>query len=117
VAVTLGGSGLAVSRYSAHQEEAIELVRYLTEAEIGAMKAKERDIYHRQPDDPQLPQSKSEIVLRPSSVAGQAYEQISKAYISAVHSVLTGKEGAAHAAAELERQLITKTGFSTGPPQ
>jgi len=117
VAGTLGGSGLAVSRYSAHQPEAIELVRYLTKAEIGAMKAKERDIYHRQPDDPQLPQSTSEMVLRPSSVAGQGYEQVSRAYIDAVHSVLTGKQRAPQAAAELERQLITITGFRTGPPK
>ena len=81
------------------------------------MKAKERDIYHRQPDDPQLPPSKSELVLRPSSVAGQGYEQVSKAYIGAVHSVLIGKQGAPQAAAKLERQLITITGFRTGPPK
>jgi len=117
VAGTLGGSGLAVSRYSAHQTEAIELVRYLTKAEIGAMKAKERDIYHRQPDDPELPQSASELVLRPSSVAGQRYEQVSMAYIRTVHSVLTGKQRAPQAAAELERQLVAITGFKTGPPK
>ncbi len=81
------------------------------------MKAKERDIYHRQPDDPQLPQSKSELVLRPSSVAGQGYEQVSRAYIDAVHSVLTGKQGAPQAAAELEKQLKAITGFRVGPPK
>lgn len=81
------------------------------------MKAKERDIYHRRPDEPQLPQSKNELVLRPSSVAGQRYEQVSRAYISAVHSVLTGKQAAPQAAAELERQLIAITSFRTGPPK
>jgi len=81
------------------------------------MKAKERDIYHRRPDDPPLPQSTSEIVLRPSSVAGQGYEQVSRAYIGTVHSVLTGKKGAPQAAAELEKQLIAMTGFRAGPPK
>ena len=42
---------------------------------------------------------------------------VAKAYIAAVHSVLTGQSGAPEAAAELERQLIKITGFGTGPPK
>jgi hypothetical protein len=50
-------------------------------------------------------------------VTGSAYKQVSKAYIDAVHSVLTGQKKARDAAAELEAQLIEITGFSAGPPK
>jgi hypothetical protein len=56
------------------------------------------------------------IIARPSVAAGGAYKQVSKAYIDAVHSVLTGQRGAPEAAAELEKQMIETTGFSAGPP-
>src|SRR6185436_20166760 len=55
------------------------------------------------------------IVARPSVVSGGAYKQVSKAYIDAVHSVLTGHKTAAASAAELEKQLVAITGFKTGP--
>ena len=60
---------------------------------------------------------RASIVARPSVAAGSAYKQVSRAYIDAVHSVLTGKREAAEAAAELEKQLIEITGFSAGPPK
>jgi hypothetical protein len=40
---------------------------------------------------------------------------VSRAYIDAVHSVLTGQKQAPAAAAELEQQLIEITGFSAVP--
>jgi len=125
----LGGSGLAVSRHSAHLQEAIELVRFLIRAAIEAGK-EEEDFSLNKPqihDMPSVsnPQNQSEesgqhrsgVVSRPSSVTGSAYEQVSRAYMGAVHSVLTGQTGAPQAAAELEKQLVKITGFATGPPK
>src|SRR5258706_2603058 len=57
---------------------------------------------------------RASIVARPSVAAGSTYKQVSRAYIDAVHSVLTGQRGAPEAAAELEKQLIEITGFSAG---
>ena len=53
---------------------------------------------------------------RPSSLTGPKYEDITRAYIRAVHSVLTGKSTAPEAAADLEKALVGITGFKTGPP-
>ena len=60
---------------------------------------------------------RASIVARPSVAAGSAYKQVSRAYIDAVRSVLTGQRGAPEAAAELEKRLIEITGFSAGPPK
>ena len=56
------------------------------------------------------------VVARPSIVAGQKYEGVSRAYIGAVHSVLTGEKTSSVAAAELEKKLVEITGFRKGPP-
>jgi trehalose/maltose transport system substrate-binding protein len=125
----LGGAGLAVSRYSAHPKEAIELVRFLIRAKIQSSN-KGESASDNHPEIYNLPwvsnpqnysgksvQPNSGIVNRPSFETGRQYEQVSGAYISSVHSVLTGERGASEAAAELEKQLITLTGFRTGPPK
>jgi trehalose/maltose transport system substrate-binding protein len=56
------------------------------------------------------------IVSRPSNVTGKKYQEVTDAYIKAVHSVLTGEKGAAEAAAALEDELVHTTGFKKGPP-
>jgi trehalose/maltose transport system substrate-binding protein len=48
----------------------------------------------------------SEIVSRPSTVAGANYEAVSKAYTDALHSVLTGESTGPAAAATLENDLV-----------
>jgi trehalose/maltose transport system substrate-binding protein len=126
---TLGGSGLAVSRTAAHPREAIELIRFLLrrDAELGRVREhtevpKELELFElpeilkpfRQVPD--LSQHGSGVVTRPSLVAGQKYEQVSRAYIGAVHSVLTHQQSAPNAAAALEKELIRITGFRKGPP-
>jgi trehalose/maltose transport system substrate-binding protein len=58
----------------------------------------------------------SGVVSRPSTVAGQKYEDVAHAYIRAVHSVLMGKTSAPEAAAGLEKELVGITSFKTGPP-
>ena len=65
----------------------------------------------------QLSQQSSRLGIRPSNVTAQRYEQVTRAYIQAVHSVLTGQKGAPEAAAELEKQLIQITGFRPSPPK
>lgn len=57
------------------------------------------------------------MVSRPSNVAGLAYENVTKAYIEALHSVLLRKTSAPEAAAALEKQLVAITGFKTGQPK
>ena len=128
-ASTLGGSGLAVSRHSVHPKEAIELVRFLIRAQIQWNEEQERESTDQSEvydwpsvSDPQnhsenSSQRMSRVVSRPSIAAGLRYEQVTRAYMGAVHSVLTGQRDAPNAAAELEKQLIKITGFSTGPPK
>ena len=46
------------------------------------------------------------IALRPSTLTGKMYPNISRSYFKAVHAVLTHKKAAEMAAAELQRELI-----------
>jgi hypothetical protein len=48
---------------------------------------------------------------------GNKYEDVSRAYAGAVHSVLMGEKSAPEAAAELETELEHITGFPKGPPE
>ena len=50
-------------------------------------------------------------------MAGHTYEQVARAYIDAVHSVLTGEKDAPEAAAAVEKRLSQITGFPIGPPK
>jgi trehalose/maltose transport system substrate-binding protein len=56
------------------------------------------------------------IVSRPSNITGKSYQDVSDAYIQAVHSVLTGEKRAPEAAAALENELVRITGLKKGPP-
>jgi len=129
---TLGGTSLAVSRFSAHPHEALELVRYLSSGPMqiqrsGALSVPptRRRLYELsevlEPNPYFAPLSQAfrtgAVVSRPSDVAGKHYEDVTEAYIQAVHSVLTQKQSAPEAAAELEKQLIQITGFHPGPPK
>ena len=126
---TLGGYGLAVSRSSAHPQEAIALIRFLvaqeqqSRADLDHGPVVEPQLYdlpkilQASASSSQLSQQSSRLVSRPSNVTGHAYEDVTQAYIQAVHSVLTGKRRAPEAAAELEKQLIQITGFRPGPPK
>ena len=114
-----------------HQREAIALVKFLShnEAELEAasmsaelptgtalyrlptmLKAYSRSMPATQPPA-------DGIVSRPSTLLGRNYEDVSRAYAEAVHSVLTGKNSAPKAAADLETELEHITGFPKGPPE
>lgn len=125
----LGGNGLAVSRFSAHPKEAVELIRFLRQRDVQMLRGTEHSelpkefqlyelpaVLQMYPQLPSLRQNGGRVVARPSIVAGQKYEEVSRAYIGALHSVLTGERTAPAAAAELEKKLMEITGFKRGPP-
>ena len=127
---TLGGYGLAVPRSSAHSREAVALIRFLIAREQRSNAdpsdpgpAAKPQLYDLpqilQPDapSPQLSQQSSRLVSRPSNLTGHAYQDVTQAYIQAVHSVLTGERSAPLAAAALEKELVAITGFRTNPPK
>jgi len=124
----LGGNGLAVSRASTHAREAIELIRFLRRRD--AERAREdaqseppaRLALHELPAVLKpffLAESThpvAAVVARPSVVAGQRYEDVTRAYIREVRSVLIGERPAAAAAEALAQELVAITGFKRGPP-
>jgi trehalose/maltose transport system substrate-binding protein len=127
---TLGGAGLAVSRFSSHPREALELVRYLSSRDVQVKRSRMLlapptlpELY----DMPEVREANPRFVLlsegfrtgtvsRPSAVTGKQYEDVTEAYIRVVHSVLTGEKSAPDAAAALENELVGITGFQKGPP-
>jgi len=114
---TLGGIGLGVSRHSPHPSEAIEFVRYLIrsqlESEVALDKISGPPELHDLPSvlDPQKSKHRGGLVNRPSNLSNGKYEDVTRAYIRATHSVLTGERNAGDAAADLERELVRITGF------
>jgi trehalose/maltose transport system substrate-binding protein len=125
----LGGNGLAISRFSTHPAEAIQLIRYLRQRDAQFLRATEHSappsdshpyelptVLQLYPQLGQLRQGGGGVVARPSIAAGEKYEEVSRAYIGTLHSVLTGEITASTGAAALEKQLIEITGFKPGPP-
>jgi trehalose/maltose transport system substrate-binding protein len=127
---TLGGAGLAVSRFSAHPREAVELVRYLSRGDVQVNRSRALSQPPTLPALYELPEVlepnprftllsqafRTGTVSRPSNVTGKAYKAVTDAYIQAVHSVLTRERSAPDAAAALENELVRITGFKKGSP-
>jgi trehalose/maltose transport system substrate-binding protein len=127
---TLGGWGFGISRFSAHPREALELVRYLTRRDVQVKRSRVLSQPPTLPELYNLPEVlepnprfdllsrafRNGIVSRPSEVTGKKYQEVTDAYIRAVHSVLTGEKSAPEAAAALENELVRTTGFKKGPP-
>ncbi len=121
----LGGSGLAVSRYSAYPQEAVKLIHFLMRAQIESIEKRGRapgnqpEFYNAAPlsDHSDKSIQNAFVVHRPSIETGSQYTKVSTTFVGALHAVLTGQNGAPQAAAELEQQLIQITGFRPGPPQ
>jgi trehalose/maltose transport system substrate-binding protein len=128
---TLGGAGLAVSRFSTHPREALDLVRYLSRRDVQVKRSRVLsqpptlpELYHlpevleRNPRFKVLSQAfQTGTVSRPSDVSGKKYQEVTDAYIRAVHSVLDREKTAPEAAAALENELVRTTGFKKGRPQ
>jgi trehalose/maltose transport system substrate-binding protein len=127
---TLGGWGLAVSKFSTHRSEALELVRYLSRRDVQLKRARVLSQPPTLPELYNLPEVfepnprlnllskafRAGIVSRPSNVTGKKYQDVTDAYIQAVHSVLTGEKSASEASIALEDELVRTTGFKTGTP-
>ena len=97
-----GGWQLAVSKYSLHRREAIELVRYLAGDKVQKSRLLEGSqlptiaaLY----DDPEVkaaapfygvlkPILMGEAVARPSTITGPKYRAVSESYFTAVHEAL-----------------------------
>ena len=118
-ATTLGGQGYGVSRYSLHPREAAMLVRFLTSRNEQARRCRKSSNPPIMPElykDPEIlarnPYFSTILVayrkgtaVRPSTVAGKKYPDVSRAYFEAVHSVLSHKKLAPQAAADLQQEL------------
>lgn len=128
-ASTLGGNGLAISRDTAHPGEALELIRYLRQKDAEMIRsseksepAKEQELYEMPvviqlyPQFAKVREHGGAVVARPSIAAGAKYEEVTRAYIRVLHSVLAGEKPPAAGALELEKELVEITGFKPGPP-
>jgi trehalose/maltose transport system substrate-binding protein len=116
---TLGGLGLAVSRSSKHQAEAIAFVRFLLkkEAELDQQRTTSTPpkfpvlfeiptvltAYTHQQQNGGMPGAR--VAVRPSTVSGDKYSAVSAAYVQSLHSVLERKIDADAAAGSLQKQL------------
>ncbi|WGT51357.1 ABC transporter substrate-binding protein [Thioclava nitratireducens] len=117
-AATLGGWELAVSKYSKHQQEAIDLVKFLDNYESQ----KERAIVTSRPptltavyNDPDVAKEQPFIPLwkpvldgtlaRPSAAAKRKYNEASSLFWTAVHNTLSGDGSAEDNLAMLEAKL------------
>jgi trehalose/maltose transport system substrate-binding protein len=116
----LGGWQLAVSNYSRHPQEAVELVRFLTSREIqrqrsiaGSFAPTIPELY----DVPEVIEANpfyttlkdvffGGAVARPSAISGKAYAEVSFDYFTAVHNILTGQATPTEALTELETKLV-----------
>lgn len=124
----LGGNGLAVSRSSAHQKEALQLVRFLLnrEHQLEIQRANtpppQGPKFYNLPRvltayshiDPAEGGKIGRVIARPSTILGDKYEQVSLAYSEAVVSVLTKRQTAEQAVAQLQTSLEHITGFPGG---
>ena len=124
----LGGWALGVSRSSPHLAEAIKLVEFLTKRESERKAAHSRSSPGWQLQFYELPvllakqypwsvkagdKPGANVVSRPSNVSGPNYEEVSRVYDEAVHSVLARQSTASDAAEKLEQELVRITGFET----
>jgi trehalose/maltose transport system substrate-binding protein len=127
---TFGGLGLAVSKASQHQAEAIALVRFLLrkEAELEHQRAiSEPPTFPARFELPTILTAYQHLqvtggkpgahaVARPSTVTGEKYEEVSRTYVESLHAVLEGNVNAETAVAALEKQLEQITGFGATKP-
>jgi trehalose/maltose transport system substrate-binding protein len=126
---TFGGQGLTISGFSRHPQEDAALIRFLLRKGIqsfqnGALENLSSKVTYGGADtlrankaSPLAEASRANVVSRPTEVAPQVYDQVSKAYSGAIHSVISGEKGASEAASELEQDLVKITGLQPGPPE
>lgn len=117
-AAALGGWQLSVSKYSANPDAAAALAVYLTSPEIQKLRAigaslnptvmslyEDPEVLEASPFFGSLYDVFINATPRPSTVTGEKYNEVSVAYFTAVHSVLTGEQDAETAMTLLELDL------------
>ncbi len=117
-AATLGGWQLAVSRYSQHPDAAAAVAVYMTSydeqkrrAIVGSYNPTIMSLYEDEEVLEAVPFFGSlydvfiNAVARPSTISAPHYNEVSVAYFTAVHSILTGEQDAATAMELLELDL------------
>jgi len=130
-AAALGGWQLGVSAYSKHPQEAAQLLLYLVGPKTQKSNAinldwlpsdksvyQDKEVAQVHPFMPKLAGAGDQAVPRPSTVTGAKYTEVSTAYYSAVHDVLSGKTDARSALDDLEVKLqnILGSNFTIGEP-
>jgi trehalose/maltose transport system substrate-binding protein len=127
---SVGGFALGISRFSAHRAECVKFIEFLNRkwADFKAIHTEKRGRKVEYFEVPPIMKEVypwwckpgqsggSDIVSRPSAVAGANYEAVSKAYTSALHSVLTRESTAPAAAAALENELVQIMGNDRAQP-
>ena len=126
----LGGSSLAVSKYSQNPEVAADVALFLGSYEEQKIRAIEGSLNPTIPalyEDPEVLEAVPFFsslydvfvngVPRPSTAVAPQYAEVSRAFYRAVHEVLTGKEDAETALGMLELDLEEITGLPTGTPE
>jgi trehalose/maltose transport system substrate-binding protein len=122
-AATLGGWNVGVSKYSANQEAAIDLVKFLGSPEyqkVNAIKGSklptiislydDADIAAAQPIIPRWKEVFLAAVPRPSAPTKVKYNEVSSLFWSAVHDTLSGKGTGAENLEILEAKLTELKG-------
>ncbi len=117
-AAAMGGQNLAVSRYSAHPDEAADLVRYLTSAQEQKRRAQEgsfnptlrslysdADLVTANPFYKDFLPIVESAVARPSTITGRRYNQVSSAFVRMVHGALSGQGAASASLVDLNSEL------------
>jgi trehalose/maltose transport system substrate-binding protein len=127
---TIGGYALGISRFSAHRAEAVKFIQFMLRKQ-AEFRATHADKSGRKVEYFEVPplmkeiypwwykpgeSEGSQIVSRPSAVAGSNYEAVSKAYTRALHSVLTRESTAPAAAAALQNELVRIMGNDKAQP-
>ena len=117
-AACLGGWNLAVSKFSAHQKESIDLVKFLTGADAQKSRAlstsklptipslyDDPDIAKESPIVPEWKEVVTKAVPRPSAPTRGQYNEVSKDFWTAVNETLSGRGTAADNLDRLEKLL------------
>ena len=117
-AAVLGGWQMAVSEYSKNRDAAIDLVTYLCSEPLQKDRAihfsqnptiaalyKDPEVLAAVPFYSDLYGVFTHTVARPSRIAGIHYPQLSSAFVTTVHDVLSSGSGAAQQLATLQKTL------------
>ncbi|MBX3066340.1 MAG: ABC transporter substrate-binding protein [Anaerolineae bacterium] len=130
-AAALGGWQIGVSAYTKEPDLAAELALYLTSSDVQKERAlklsnlptikalyTDSEIAEKIPFIAELVPVFENASPRPSTVTASKYNDVSVAYFTAVHDVLTGKTDAATAMEDLEAKLEDLLGsdFKIGAP-